>query len=136
MSIRGSCWQCGRGVSLAGGGVMEASPLPCAGSDKSRHVQGPCRHRPARQPEEKGRSRFRDGVAYRRLCRLSPVSTLGWRLPQVISWIAESITGTSWRNSSVYLVFYMLGSSRKGKLGQYIRCVTCYCLGTLVSVII
>lgn len=27
----------------------------------------------------------------------------GWRLPQVISWIAESLSGSSWRNSSMYL---------------------------------
>lgn len=27
----------------------------------------------------------------------------GWRLPQVISWITESLSGSSWRNSSMYL---------------------------------
>lgn len=86
---------------------MEGSLLPYAGFDKSRHVRGPCRHRPVQQPEEKGRSRVGDGVAYWRLCHLSPLSTLGWRPPQVISWIAEPLTGTPWRNSSVYLFWYI-----------------------------
>lgn len=34
------------------------------------------------------------------------MSTLGWRLPQAICCIGESLSGRSWRNSSMYLFLY------------------------------
>lgn len=95
-------------------------------------VRGLHRNQPARQQEEKGRSRLRNGIAYGRPCHLLPKWALwvgGYLKPSAAS-LNPSLGGPGEILLCIY--FYILG---KGKLQQYVRRTTGYCGGTLVSVI-
>lgn len=103
---------------------MKSSLLARAGFDNGWHVQGLHCKQPAHQREEKGtRSGFMGGC----VIQLWVGGYLKWSAAS----LNPSLGGP--REILLSISFFTLGSSRKGKLQQCIRCPTCYSLGPLVT---
>lgn len=99
------CWRCAYRVLFESSGRVKGSLLAPA---LDLTIAGAAPQPAGPTMGGKGQEQAQEwDCLWEAMSSLTQVSTLGWRLPQAISWIAKSLSGRSWRNSSICLFLYV-----------------------------